>query len=47
MTFWLLLTIAVLAWYGGVTAYVAFKGVFDIRGMLKLLEERKREEDPS
>jgi hypothetical protein len=41
MTFWLLLTIACLVWYAGVTAYVAIKGVFDIRGMLERLRSGK------
>jgi hypothetical protein len=35
--FWLVLVIACLVWYSAVTFYVAFRGVFDIRGMLARL----------
>ncbi len=38
--FWLLLTIAAVAWYTFVTAYVSYKGVADIKGMLKRLSEK-------
>jgi hypothetical protein len=38
-TFWFLLTILSLLWYVVVTAYVAFKGVTDIKEMLKRLSE--------
>jgi hypothetical protein len=44
MTFWLIVTIGCLAWYAGVTAYVAVKGVLDIRAMLEKIG--KREEPP-
>ena len=39
-TFWFLLTLAALLWYGSVTIYVSFKGAADIRGMLQRLKER-------
>ncbi len=39
--FWLLLTIAAVLWYTFVTAYVAYKGVADIKGMLKRLSEKE------
>ena len=35
--FWLILTIAAVGWYTFVTIYVAFKGVTDIKEMLKRL----------
>jgi len=38
--FWLILTIAAVAWYTFVTAYVSFKGVTDIKEMLKKLGEK-------
>ena len=34
---WLILTVTAVAWYTFVTAYVAFKGVTDIKEMLKKL----------
>jgi len=37
--FWGLLTIAVLAWYSTITIYVAIRGAFDIREMLRRLRE--------
>lgn len=40
--FWFILTIAAVAWYTFVTAYVAFKGVADIREMLQNLLRRDR-----
>ncbi|HRH43074.1 MAG TPA: hypothetical protein PKY82_15700 [Pyrinomonadaceae bacterium] len=39
-TFWFILTIAAVVWYSFVTAYVAFKGVGDIRQMLKNLSDK-------
>ncbi|MFT3742856.1 MAG: hypothetical protein QM785_01055 [Pyrinomonadaceae bacterium] len=39
--FWLILTITSVAWYTFVTAYVSFKGVSDIKEMLKKLGEKK------
>jgi hypothetical protein len=40
--FWLLLTIGCLAWYSGITLYVAWYGAFDIRTMLKRLSDDHR-----
>ena len=37
--FWWLLTAAVLVWYSTITAYVAFKGSFDVKHMLARLKE--------
>jgi hypothetical protein len=39
--FWLILTIAAVTWYTFVTAYVAFKGVTDIKEMLKRLSSKE------
>ncbi len=44
-TFWLVLTILALIWYIIVTAYVGFKGIADIKKMLKRLSEQKMEGD--
>ena len=38
--FWLVLTITAVVWYTFVTAYVSFKGVTDIKEMLKKLAEK-------
>lgn len=38
--FWGLLTIAVLVWYSSITVYVAIRGSFDIREMLRRLKDR-------
>jgi len=35
--FWLIRVVACLVWYSVVTVYVAFRGAFDIRGMLARL----------
>lgn len=40
-TFWLLLTIACVAWYSVVTIYVAIKGAADIKSMLARLAQNK------
>jgi len=40
--FWLLLTIVALVWYSTVTVYVAVRGTFDIRQMLRRLREREK-----
>ena len=40
-TFWGLLTIAVLAWYSTITVYVAIRGAFDIKEMLRRLRDRQ------
>ncbi len=37
--FWLALTSACVAWYSTVTVYVAFKGVTDIKNMLRRLSD--------
>ena len=37
--FWLILTIAAVVWYSTITVYVSFKGVFDIKHMLRNLRE--------
>ena len=42
-TFWMLLTLAALLWYGSVTIYVSFKGAADIREMLARLKNRDRQ----
>lgn len=44
-TFWFALTILALIWYICVTAYVGFKGIADIKKMLKRLAEQKDEAD--
>jgi hypothetical protein len=33
--FWWLMTAACLVWYSTITVYVAIRGVFDIRSMLR------------
>ena len=44
--FWLILTIAVLAWYSTITIYVAIRGSSDIKHMLRrLAEEDERNDD--
>ena len=40
--FWFILTITAVLWYTFVTAYVSFKGVTDIKEMLKKLGEKDR-----
>jgi hypothetical protein len=35
--FWWLLTAACVVWYSTITVYVAIRGVFDIRNMLRRL----------
>ena len=35
--FWAVLTLAVLVWYSSVTVYVAIRGAFDIKHMLRTL----------
>ena len=39
--FWLVLTVAAVGWYTVVTLYVSYKGVADIKEMLKRLSEKK------
>lgn len=38
--FWWALTLACVIWYLTITVYVAFKGVFDIQGMLQRLSDK-------
>ena len=40
ITFWWLLLVAVIVWYSTVTIYVAIRGIFDVRYMLRALERR-------
>jgi hypothetical protein len=42
-TFWYILTMSCVIWYTFVTAYVAFKGVGDIKGMLGRLAKKQEE----
>jgi hypothetical protein len=39
--FWGAITLACLAWYSTITIYIAFKGVGDIRSMLRKLSRSK------
>ncbi len=43
--FWFLLTVFALVWYIFVTLYVSFRGVADIKGMLKRLSDKAAESD--
>jgi hypothetical protein len=45
--FWGAITIACLAWYSTITVYIAFKGVGDIRSMLRRLSGSKDAEGPT
>jgi hypothetical protein len=36
-TFWLILTVAAVAWYSSITIYVAVRGAFDIKSLLRKL----------
>ena len=38
---WLVLTLAAIGWYIFVTAYVAYKGLADIKEMLQRLSDKK------
>lgn len=42
---WLVLTIAVVAWYSTITVYVAVRGALDIRGMLQRLRQGNESRD--
>jgi hypothetical protein len=42
--FWYLLMVAVVVWYSSVTIYVAIRGTFDIKQMLRRLKSGEREE---
>jgi hypothetical protein len=37
--FWFFVMIAVMAWYSTITIYVGIRGAFDIKHMLRRLEE--------
>jgi hypothetical protein len=39
--FWWLLTMSCVIWYSTITIYVSWKGIADIRGMLRRLSLRK------
>jgi hypothetical protein len=39
---WLILTVAAVGWYIFVTTYVAYKGVADIKEMLRSLANKNR-----
>jgi len=41
--FWLVMTIAVLVWYCTITIYVAIRGTWDVKSMLKRLAEKERD----
>jgi len=43
-TFWFILTMAAVTWYIFVTAYVAFKGVGDIKEMLANLTKKQNKD---
>jgi hypothetical protein len=45
--FWRYLLYACLAWYTGVTLYVAVRGAFDIRTMLRSLSREQDSERSS
>jgi hypothetical protein len=45
--FWLSVTIACMACYSIITAFVAFKGAYDIRGMLSRLKTQNEDERTS
>ena len=40
--FWYIMTIAVLVWYSTITIYVAIRGSFDVKTMLKELDKKER-----
>ena len=41
--FWWLLAMTCVVWYSTITVYVAFKGVFDIKNMLRRLAEKQND----
>ena len=43
--FWALLTLAVLVWYSSITVYVAIRGAFDIKHMLRTLADQHDNQD--
>lgn len=38
---WLVLTAACVVWYSTITVYVAYRGLFDLRKMLRDIERRR------
>jgi hypothetical protein len=44
-TFWYILSIACIVWYSTVTVYVGYKGIADIKGMLKRLAKENEENE--
>lgn len=42
---WWFLTMAAVVWYSFVTAYVAYKGIGDIKGMLQRLKSKREKEE--
>lgn len=45
--FWLSVTMACMVWYSIITAFVAFKGAYDIRGMLSRLKTLNEDDHTS
>jgi len=45
--FWLLITASCVIWYSTITIYVAYKGVKDIKYMLRRLASRKNRSEES
>ena len=43
--FWGLLTIGILVWYTTLTVYISYKGVYDIKHMLKKLSSGQFDPD--
>ena len=43
--FWLLITVACLAWYVTITFYIAWRRALDIRQMFRRLSKLRRAED--
>ena len=43
-TFWFVLTILALVWYIFVTVFVGYKGIADIKSMLKRLSDQKSDD---
>ncbi|MEO5859678.1 MAG: hypothetical protein ABIR33_12085 [Pyrinomonadaceae bacterium] len=43
--FWLILTVTAVLWYIFVTAYVSYKGIADIKALLKSLVDKNRSSD--
>ncbi len=46
-TFWYILSMACLVWYSTITVYVSYKGIADIKGMLKRLEKENEKNQNS